>query len=129
MEKVSYITVVIVLLSVFFLREAIKSGFSNPLGCYYGENILIDSRLYTSSSLVCSKGSYFLLAISNLLSLLFLSLLFKFLDDTIFSTSILIFSFTLFFIDLLSYYYANLNYFTFIVFLPFMFFSIVYYRG
>lgn len=110
MERISYFTVVIILLSLIVIREGIKSQFSGLFGCEYGKNILLDSNFYTSSMMVCSEMNYFGLSVFLALFLITLSLLFFILEDYRTFRTIFMASFSFLLIDIISFHYTNVNY-------------------
>lgn len=124
MNNISNLTVVLILLSLVVVREIIRSNIAQKFDCSYGENIFLDHKFYTSSSLVCSFYNHFTLSLTTFFSIVLLSFLFGFLGDRrVFS---LIFCFAFFFLlmDILLYYYSSVNYSFLILFLPVMFFSV-----
>jgi len=113
MEKVSYLSVIILLLSLVVIREGIKVETSKMFGCYYGKNILIDSNLYSYSFLICDKISHILFSLLSFLSIFSLSFVFKVLEDQRIFYFFFLFSFFFLLFDILTYYDIKTNYITF----------------
>ncbi|MFH7880732.1 MAG: hypothetical protein QXI09_01865 [Candidatus Aenigmatarchaeota archaeon] len=113
MERVSYLSVIILLLSLVVIREGIKVETSKMFGCYYGKNILIDSNLYSYSFLICDKISHILFSLLSFLSIFSLSFVFKVLEDQRIFYFFFLFSFFFLLFDILTYYDIKTNYITF----------------
>lgn len=129
MHKVSTLTIVFILLSLIVVRESLKSSLAQSFGCQYGRNIFLTDNFYTSSSLVCSSYNYYTLTFSLFLSLILLSFLFKLLGDIRTFSYIFCFSFVLLIMDIIFHYHTSINYSFFLLFLPFMFFSVCFSRN
>lgn len=113
MERVSYLSVIILLLSLVVIREGIKVETSKMFGCYYGKNILIDSNLYSYSFLICDKISHILFSLLSFISIFSLSFVFKVLEDQRIFYFFFLFSFFFLLFDILTYYDIKTNYITF----------------
>lgn len=125
MERVSYLSVIILLLSLVVIREGIKVETSKMFGCYYGKNILIDSNLYSYSFLICDKISHILFSLLSFLSIFSLSFVFKVLEDQRIFYFFFLFSFFFLLFDILTYYDIKTNYITFSLLFLFSISSIV----
>jgi len=119
--RVNSFLVVIVLLSLLFVKESTKVFASNIFDCSYNKNIILDSNLQTYSLLICtSKHSHIFITFISFISMLSFSLLFLLLDDRRMSTSLLMLSFFFLFVDILLFFYGRISYLFLIPFLPFM---------
>jgi len=125
MKEISYLSVAILLLSFFVIKEMVKAEFSPIFQCSYSKNVLLDSNLYTSYSLACPQFSYFSLSLLSFLSIFFIGILFNILEDKrIFSLTIFL-AFVFLVLDVLEFYYAEINYSLFLI-LSILFFSILF---
>jgi len=120
--RVSSLSVAIASISLPLVREVVKIFTSGLFSCSYNKNILLDSSLQTYSLLLCpSTISHFFVVFLSSLSTISLSMIFLLLDDRRISLLMLIFSFFLLFIDILTFFYGRISYLFLLPFLPFMF--------
>lgn len=125
MKRISYPSVIILLFSILLIREGAKVFFSRYVGCNYGKNIVIDSRFYTSLSLICpSLISYYFLLGMYFSILVTIACVFNYLGDKRLFILLFILSFILLSIDIIGHYYTI----SYILLLPFsfLFFSIAW---
>jgi len=119
--KYSNFTVVISLFSLPFIKELVKALASSIFACSYNKNIILDSSLQTYSLLLCTSPlSHLSLLFFSFLATLGISFTFLLLEDRRLSSFMLILSFFLFFVDVLTFFYGRISYLFLFPFLPFM---------
>lgn len=119
--KISNFTVVISLFSLPFIKELVKALASSIFACSYNKNIILDSSLQTYSLLLCTSPlSHLSLLFFSFLATLGISFTFLLLEDRRLSSFMLILSFFLFFVDVLTFFYGRISYLFLFPFLPFM---------
>lgn len=124
MKKINSLSVVILLFSIFIIREMVKVESSNFLGCSYGKNIMLDSSFYTSYAIFCLDNFLnYQISLFSFLSLLTISFIFWLFGDKRIFSLIFSLSFLFLIIDILEINYQKANLLYFFLAFPFMFFS------
>lgn len=126
MERISYLTVAILLLSLVVLREGIRSWTSENLGCSYGKNILLDSNFNFIPSLKCGEKSYFVIVFMTFFAVFFVSYLFRLLGERAIFSLFFSTAFLFLILDILTYYYQSVNYVSLLILFPMLIFNIIW---